>query len=163
MYNHFQYSEKICKQLKPFNWSEDNQSFFRATEQTELEELNANISNAAGMVMIALKPQVSTFSWNNSDNLVENPAFSLVIAKQTSSSDTDTIFAAQEECDIVTRQIIARMLCDARDYVDGCNFIDFNSIITQGIGPIGPSFYGIIMMFNTTGGISYKLNEELWG
>lgn len=162
MYDHFSYSESICKALKPFDWSADNQSFFRATEQTELHELNSNISNAAGMILIAINPAASSFLFQNSDSLMRRVSYSMVIVEQTSSSDTDTIFNAQAHCEVTAVQVISRIMCDARNYLNGCDLIDPDSFAIEGIGPIGDYFYGVMLHYDAVLPVNFKPDKSLW-
>ena len=97
--------------------------------------------------MLAVDGKDSGFQFRNSDSLMERPAYSLVIAKQTSSSDSDTVFAAQQECKAVMMQVISRMLNDARDYKHRCDLIDPDSFRIEGFGPIGDLFYGVMLWF----------------
>lgn len=162
MYNHFQYSEKICKALKPFSWSQENGSFFRATEQTELQELNENISNAQGLIMIAINPAASAFQFHNSDSLMRRIPYSMVIVNQTSSTDTDSIFNSQSKCENIAIEICSRIMCDARQYRNGCELIDPDSFTIEGIGPIGDNFYGVMLQFEAVQPVIYKPNQNLW-
>ncbi len=162
MYNHFIYSEKLARQLVSISHTDTDCHFFRATEQTELEELTDKISRAHGMIMIAIDGASSEFTLNNTDSLMERPGYSLVIAKQTKSTDTDTIFKAQKDSKEAMTAIIARMLHDYNNYIDDCDKIDPNSFQLSGFGPIGDSFYGVILDFNLNEGVNYMLNPAMW-
>ncbi|MDD4778904.1 MAG: hypothetical protein PHV53_11545, partial [Fermentimonas sp.] len=58
--------------------------------------------------------------------------------------------------------IIARMLHDYNNYIDDCDKIDPNSFQLSGFGPIGDSFYGVILDFNLNEGVNYMLNPSMW-
>lgn len=162
MYDHFKYTEKLSRQLVPISHTDTDCHHFRATEQSELIELNAMITKAHGMIMIAIDGATSDFKLNNTDSLMERPGYSLVIAKQTKSADTDTIFQAQKECKEVMTAVISRMLHDYNNYLDGCENIDTSSLQMSGFGPIGDLFYGVILDFYINEGVNYKLNPEMW-
>jgi hypothetical protein len=162
MYDHFKYSEKLARQLVPISHTDTDCHFFRATERSELKELNEKISRAHGMIMIAIDGAISDFSLNNTDSLIERPGYSIVIVKQTKSTDTDTIFQAQEACKEVMIEVIARMLHDYSKYIDGCDKIDMSSLPMYGFGPIGDLFYGVILDFYLDEGVNYKLNPAMW-
>lgn len=162
MYNHFQYSENLARKLKAIGHTDSDCHFFRATEQTELRELEDNLSSAHGMIMLAVDGKDSGFQFRNSDSLMERPAYSLVIAKQTSSSDSDTVFKAQQECKAVMMQVISRMLNDARDYKHRCDLIDPDSFRIEGFGPIGDLFYGVMLWFALDEGVNFEIKPDMW-
>lgn len=162
MYNHFEYCETLCKQLKPFSWSQENGSFFRATEQTEMHELNENISSAQGMIMIAINPSDSQFSGMNMDTMSEEQTYAVVIVQQTSNSDTETILQAQADTTVVAKEIIKRIMCDARAYKHFTHNIYYDTFHIEGIGPIGDSFYGVMLSYSALTGFNQAINPSLW-
>jgi hypothetical protein len=162
MYDHFKYTEKLARQLIPISHTNTDIHFFRATLQTELKELNEKLTRAHGMIMIAIDEKTSDFSFNQYDSMMERPSYSIVIAKQTKATDTDTIFQAQLESKGVILQVISRMMADYQRNVDGCELIDPNSFKLDGFGPIGDLFYGIILDFYLDEGVNYKLNPAMW-
>ena len=86
MYNHFKYTEKLATQLAPIAHTDHQPRFFRATEQTEMVELNEKINKVKGMIMVAIDGSTLDIKLNNTDSLMERPGYSLVIAKQTKST-----------------------------------------------------------------------------
>jgi len=162
MYDHFKYTEKLARQLIPISHTNTDSHFFRATLQTELKELTEKLTRAHGMIMIAIDEKTSDFSFNQYDSMMERPSYSIVIAKQTKATDTDTIFQAQQESKGVILQVISRMMADYQRNIDGCGLIDPNSFKIDGFGPIGDLFYGVILDFNLNEGINYKLNPAMW-
>lgn len=162
MYNHFTYTEKLARQLVPVSHTDTDCHFFRATEQTDLIELDEKISIAHGMIMIAIDGASSEFTLNNADSLMERPGYSIVIAKQTKSADTDSIFQAQKECKEAMTAVIARMLNDYNKNIYGCDKIDTSTFQMSGLGPIGDGFYGVILDFYLDEGVNYMLNPSMW-
>lgn len=162
MYKHFDYSEMLARSLKEIGHTNSKTKFYRATAQTELQELEQNISNVSGTILIAIDEHISYFDYKDSDSLIEKPIYSIVIAKQTKATDTRTIFAAQENCKALAKQAISKMLRDAHVYVAGCDKIDPASFFIEGFGPIGGLFYGVILSFSLTEGINYELKPEYW-
>jgi hypothetical protein len=161
-YNHFEYCEALARKLKPVGHTDEDRHFFRATEDTSPKELYNRISSSHGMIMIAIDGKDESYIWPESDSLMVKPVYSLVIAKQTQATDSDTIFIAQRESHMVMRQCIAKILQDAAKYKSGCEFIDAGSFVIEGAGPLGDLFYGVIMTFTLDYGIEYKLNPEMW-
>lgn len=161
-YNHFQYCESLARRLKPIAHTDDECHFFRASQESNLTEINRNINSLRGMILIALDAKYSQFEYNDSDSLIEKPMYGVVVVKQTDTSDSDTIFAAQEEAKEVVKEIISRMLCDARGYRHGCEYIDKSSLFFEGFGPIGGCFYGVELSFFLKQGINYEINKEMW-
>lgn len=162
MYNHFKYTEKLATQLAPIAHTDHQPRFFRATEQTEMVELNEKINKVKGMIMVAIDGSTLDIKLNNTDSLMERPGYSLVIAKQTKSTDTNTIFEAQNESKAVMKEVIARMLHDYNNYKDNCDKIDTSSFQMSGFGPIGDMFYGVILDFYLDEGASFKINTAMW-
>lgn len=162
MYNHFQYCEDLARRLKAIAHADSDCHYFRATEQTELREFEDNLSSAHGMIMIAIDGKDSGFQFRNSDSLMEQPAYIIIIAKQALASDSDTVFAAQEESKAVMMQVISRMLNDARVYKHGCDLVDPDSFRIGGFGPIGDLFYGVILWFSLDEGVNFEIKPEMW-
>ena len=88
--------------------------------------------------------------------------FSLVIAKQTTKSDVETIFTAQKESREIMMQVISRYMKDYHGCNHGCDNLDPGSFSFTGIGPIGDQFYGVILDFYVAEGLNYKINPEMW-
>jgi len=154
--------EKLAKRLKLVSHSDSNRHFYRATEQTELEELTANISSANGTIIIAIDGSFVDFEFPDSDNLVARPQYSVVIASQTSSSDSSTILTVQQTCKQIAIQIISKILQDAQAEENGCRYINEKTFTIEGIGPIADNFYGVILSFNMEEGINYQLDSNMW-
>lgn len=161
MYNHYEYCEAIARNLKSIQHSDADRHYFRAIEQTELTELEQRISSAHGMIMIAIDGSFSSFQ-HDSDSLIQRPAYTIVIAKQTKASDTDTVFQAIADSRQAMMQVISRMLCDARDYQSNCDLIDPSTFQLEGFGPIGDLFYGVILTFSLAEGVSYAIDPSMW-
>lgn len=162
MYNHFTYAEKLARQLVPISHTDEDRHFFRATEQTELIELNEMITKAHGRIMIAIDGATSDLKLNNTDSLMERPGYSLVIAKQTKSTDTFSIFEAQKDCKDIMKEVISCMLADYNNYRYGCENIDTSSFQLSGFGPIADQFYGVILDFYVDEGVNYTINPSMW-
>lgn len=161
MYNHYDYCEAIARKLKPIGHSDSDRHFYRATEQTELQELVERMSSAHGMIMIAIDGSFRSFR-HEADSLMELPSYTIAIAKQTRSTDTDTIFDAIRDSKAAMMQVISRMLCDAREYQHDCELIDASSFRMEGFGPIADLFYGVILSFSLNEGVDYCVNPEMW-
>lgn len=161
MYNHYEYCEAIARNLKAIQHTDTDHHFFRAIEQTELSELEQNISSAHGMIMIAIDGSFSSFQ-HESDSLVQRPTYTIVIAEQTKASDTDTVFQAIADSRASMMQVISRMLCDAKNYQHDCDLIDPSTFQLEGFGPIGDLFYGVILSFSLAEGVNFAVNPEMW-
>jgi hypothetical protein len=115
-YNHFEYGETLAQKLKAIAHTDSEQHYYRATEMEDLQELNARLSGARGMILVAIDGCNSDFGWENSDSLMERPQYFFVVAKATPGNDTAQIFTSQSECKAVALQIIARMMQDGNSY-----------------------------------------------
>lgn len=162
MYNHFQYSETLARKLKPIGHNDGDCHFFRASGQTRMTELINNVSSVNGGVLIAVDGKIIDFEWINSDSLIVNPTYGIVIIFPTKSTDTGSIFAAQTKATDVALQCIAKIMQDASRYKDGCDKIDPDSFQIDGFGPMGDLFYGIELSFSLADGLNYELNPEMW-
>lgn len=162
MYNHFSYSEKLARRIKAVGHTDNDCHFFRATENQSYQEMAANLSSVSGFVMIAIDGKNSGFLWVDSDSLIERPTYSLVILRQTSINDVDQMFESMELCKVIALQCIAKMLQDARQYVDGCHFIDPASFSIDGVGPVADNFFGVIIQFSLLQGIDYMIDPDMW-
>ncbi|MDR1455529.1 MAG: hypothetical protein LBJ01_07760 [Tannerella sp.] len=161
-YHHFEYGESLARRLKAISHTDTQQQFYRATEVEELSELNARLSSASGMILVAIDGNNSDFGWKNSDSLMERPQYFFMVAKQTVSGDTDTVFTAQQECAAIVRQIIARMVRDHQRYDSGMTYLDESSFTARGVGPIGENFYGVILGFNMDVGLDCRIDQTCW-
>ncbi|MDR0799794.1 MAG: hypothetical protein LBN18_08550 [Dysgonamonadaceae bacterium] len=162
-YNHFAYGEDLARRLRAISHTDTDQHFYRATEAEELQDLIAHLSSVHGMILVAIDGHNSDFKWANSDSLMERSQYFFLVLQQTVSGDTDTVFAAQQECTGVARQIIARIMNDAHDpKVKPLHFIDAGSFTLRGVGPVGDNFYGSILGFNRVVGMNYQINTAMW-
>lgn len=161
-YNHFQICELLATKHKAIQSSDINPRFFRATERMDLTELNQNISVASGTIVIAIEMGDTSFRYQNSDQLSSRPVYKMVIASQTESSDSDTIFEAIDRCNQVAHDFISRLMCFARAERHGCESIDANSFYIEAIGPIGDLFYGVMLEFSTHDLVNYSVNPDVW-
>lgn len=161
MFDIYKYGEMLARNLKAVNHTAQKCQYYQATEQTELQELEQNISNASGTILIAIDGQMSGFSFQ-ADSLIEKPYHSIVIAKQTKATDARTITTAQQECKAIMDQVIARMLNDACLGNDECDKIDANTFTTDGFGPIGGVFYGVILSFSLNEGVNFMIKSDYW-
>ncbi len=160
-YNHFSYCEDIARRLKAIGHSDVEKHFFRATEQTEVQELENNMTSARGFILIAVDGKNIDFGWK-ADSLIGIPVYGIVIAGQVSSSDTDTIFDTQDDCSKLAVQVIAKMAEDAEKYNFGAEFIDLGTFAMNGFGPIADLFYGVYLTFTLKEGVNYTINPEMW-
>jgi len=111
-YNHFEYGEMLARQLRAIAHTDKEQHYYRATEIEDLQELNARLSGARGMILVAIDDCNSDFGWKNSDSLMERPQYFFVVAKATPGNDKSSQEAAAEAIEnnirkkIVERQIV---------------------------------------------------------
>lgn len=162
-YDHFTYGLMLATKLKAIKHiDENNCHFFRATAQDELKELEDRISQAHGVILIAIDGTDSDFDWKNSDSLIEQPSYLFAVVKETDSTDTDSIFNALTECKEIGHQIISKMLQDRVKYKSGLGYLEPSTFRMKGFGPIGDNFYGVLLSFLFEKGIKYIINQEMW-
>lgn len=161
-YDHFKYGEALARSLKSVNHSDTKQKFYRATEQDELDELNARLSSANGTIIIAIDGSDSNFDWNDSDSLMEQPQYSFLIAKQTNTDRPETIHESQMDCKNIAMQIIVRMTQDHHNMQNGLTFLEINSFRMKGVGPIRDNFYGVLLGFALNQSIEFYIKNDEW-
>lgn len=161
-YNHFHVSELLATRHKLIQSTDYDPHFFRATERMDLTELNQNISAASGIIVIAIEMGDTSFQYQNSDQLSSRPVYKIVIASQTESSDSDTIFEAIKVSNHIAHDFIYRLMCFARTESHGCEAIDPNSFYIETIGPLGDLFYGVMLEFATHDLVNYSVNTNAW-
>lgn len=161
-YNHFMYVEALAIGLIEISHSIDNKRFFRATGQTKMEELMNNFRSVTGGAMIAVDGKIIDFGWNDSDSLMVNPKYGIVILFPAQSADSASIFIAQDRAAQVALQCIAKMMQDASKYLNGCDKIDPSSFQIDGFGPFADYFFGVEISYSLSDGLNYQLNPQMW-
>jgi len=161
-YNHYEYCENIARKLKPIKHSEENRRFFEATEQDEIESLEARLSDIGGILFIAIDGVESDFDWKNSDSLMEQPSFKFAIVEQTTSGESDTIYRAVKNCKAIAMQVIAYMMNDYHNHHKRMDLLEPSSFKMKGFGPIGNNYYGVLVGFSFDQGTNYEINPNLW-
>lgn len=156
-YDHFEYGEMLAKSLNPIQ-----KRYYKATEQTDMQEFTKQMSEARDIILIAVDGSESSFSFPNSDSLLEYPKYSFAVLSQTDSSEVHTLLNAQKKCKRIAEQIIAKMLQDSKKSTAGLQFVDGGSFKIAGMGPIGDNFYGVLLTFSFSHGISYVLDKSMW-
>lgn len=161
-YDHFNYCEELAKSLKAIGHTKAKKRFFRASEQTTLQELEENMSSVNGTIIIAIDGQLIDYGWPMSDSLLERSTFGVVIAKPSKSHDTATIFEAQKECKKIARECVSKIMNDAYSYKNDCDKVDKGSFQIEGIGPIADLYYGVLLTYSLDYGVNFELNPEMW-
>ena len=161
-YNHYEYCEAIARKLKAIRHTDEKQKFYRATEQDEIQDLEERLSEASGMLFIAIDGTESEFDWKNSDSLMEQPSYKFAIVEQTEQGNSGSIFKALKHCEVIARQVIFKMMDDYHGHQKGMELLEPSSFQMKGFGPLRDSFYGVLVGFSFNQGINYKLNKDLW-
>lgn len=161
-YNHFSYGETIARTLKPIGHSDTQKHYFKATEQDEIDTVSQWISQARGVLLIAIDGAESSFEWNSSDSLMEQPLYLFAVVKQTTGDNPASIFEAQQYCKRIGEQIIAHLMQDFHADKNGVGLLDPSSFRMKGFGPVGENFYGVLLGFSFNQGINYTIDPRLW-
>ena len=148
-YNHFDYIENIAKHLKAIGHSDQKRKFYRSVENETMKEVEARISSASGIILIAVDSASSDYDYpDGGHNLNEVSEYFFIIAKQTSAKNVESVFVAQKETKALCAQVIAKMMEDYVNGIAGLLYLDPSSITIRGIGPLGSSFHGCIVGFS---------------
>ncbi|MDR1716323.1 MAG: hypothetical protein LBS20_10800 [Prevotella sp.] len=161
-YNHYAYCEAVARKLKPIRHSDEKQQFFKATEQDEIEDLEERMSEASGILFIAINGTESEFDWKNSDSLMERPSYLFAIVEQTEAGSSGTIFEAQQHCKAIAMQVIAQMMLDYHEYKEGMELLDPSTFRMKGFGPLRNTYYGVLVGFSFDQGTNYEINPDIW-
>jgi len=163
-YSHFEFGELLARNIKAISHTDQNKRFFRATESEELEELTERATAVkSGFILVAIDGNNADYGYKNSDNLMERPQYFFQILKNTTSTNSATIFEAQTECKKIAKQIIAAMTSRSKGYYESpLQFLEKDSITIRGIGPILDNWYGVIMGFNLNYGLALQINTDEW-
>jgi len=161
-YNHYEYCEAIARKLKAIQHTGEKQKFYRATGQDEIEDFEERMSEASGMIFIAIDESDSGFDWKNADSLMEQPSYLFAILQQTETGNSETIFKAQKDCKSIAMQVIAQMMQDYHIGKNGMDLLEPSSFQMKGFGPLRNTFYGVLVSFSFNQGVNYKINKDLW-
>lgn len=161
-YDHFEYSEMLARSLKEIAHDDQRKRYYRATEQTTLEELRASFSSVRDTIMVAFDSQLFDYEWKTSDSLIEKYQVGILILQPASPSDTSSIFRAQKESARIAKECINKLMNDAYHYKHDCDKIDPASFQITGFGPVVDTFYGVMLNYTLDYGVNYSLNPEMW-
>lgn len=146
-YNHHDYIAGLSGSMVTVN------HHLRATIEEDPEEINDQLSNLSGFVVISVDGgQTQSYSDENGVLVCAN-VYQLVVLQQTSASDSQTVIEALCRCRQLAYQFVCRIIQDANNWENGLEGLDIGSMGSQGIGPIGGTFHGIV--------VEYVVNERI--
>ena len=161
-YNHFEYMQHVAERLIPIGHSADSCHFIMSDEVEEILTLGDRISNMPGMLLLAIDGCESEFNWNNGDSLVELPRYLFAVVDKTSRLDPQSVIVAKRNCSFIAKEILKKMMHDSLGNTNGLGTLDIGSFSQGGVGPIGDTFFGVMVGFSLTTPIDFSVNEKLW-
>lgn len=156
MYKHFQYGETLAAGLK---WVD---SFLRASSEQDPEDIHAKISQLRGCILVAVDGKDSGFEYHQSEVLNEQANYCFLLLQQTEAGNPESVYAAQEKCKRLAREITARMMEDYCTMTNGLADLIPESFELHGIGPMGDNFHGVVLSFAVGDNWNYQLDPEMW-
>lgn len=162
MYKHFEYSEFLARHLAPIRHTDTDCHFLRSDEVEEISDLEARISSIRDYVLVAIDGHNSDFSWINSDNLVNIPQYFIAVLKQSETGNIDAVHKSKADCKEILMQIVCRMMVDREEERNELQFLEVDSMIMRGVGPMSENFYGVMLGFNLRRPVQYFINESMW-
>lgn len=158
-YNHYQYGDRLARQLVSISHSDTDQKFFTAYGLEDLPEIGEQLSAITGTILIAVDGKEATLSHNGSDGYNHFPTYGFIVARSTASDDKSTIRQAADHSEEIIMQIVLRLLED-----NGTHHwnIDTSKFEINGIGPIADNFYGVVLSFSLVDHLNTRLNPDLW-
>jgi glucose-6-phosphate dehydrogenase assembly protein OpcA len=82
-----------------------------------------------------------------SDNYVDIPYYSFMVAAKADFNDHDQIETAKVQCKSLGLKIISRMVHDKRRMAGGLTFMNVSSITYNTFGPVADKIYGVSFSF----------------
>jgi hypothetical protein len=142
------YMRDCAVRLKGFGHSDSQQRFFRITGLTQLEELLFNLPDASFPALMVENNQNGTLTDRSpSDNYVDIPYYSFMVAAKADFNDHDQIEAAKVLCKSLGLKIISRMVHDKRRMAVGLTFLNVSGIAYNTFGPVADKIYGVSFSF----------------
>lgn len=156
IYNHFEYGKALADRLV---WVDE---FLRASSEVDPEDINEKISSMRGCILVAVDGKDSSFDFNQSEVLNEQANYCFLLLNQTEAGNPETIYAAQEKCKRLAREITACMMRDYSGMSNGLEALIPESFEIHGIGPMGDNFHGVILSFAVGTNWNYSLDSVMW-
>lgn len=155
-YDHFDYSESLSEKLKGID------QYMQGVTEADPEDVNDKISKMKGRILIGVDGKDSTFDYHYSEAVNEVADYSMLIIQRTKSGNAQEIFTATKECKVYAEEIVKRMMLDFSDGINGLQDLIPESFEIHGCGPLGLTFYGVVLSFSVRTNWYYKLNQEMW-
>ena len=154
------YMRDCAVRLKGIGHSDLHQRFFRITGLTQLEELLFNLPDASFPALMVENNQNGMLTDRSaSDNYVDIPYYSFMVAAKADFNDSDGIQLAKKLCKSLGVKIISRMVHDKRSMARGLSFMNVSGITYTTFGPVADNIYGVSFSFTVPdlSEISYNL------
>ena len=165
LYNHSEYMEAMATNLKEISHSETHKAFAVASTISLFEGLSENINSIYLPALVVIDDLASRLGYNDSDNTVEVPYYQFAIICAGDINNAANNNKARRDAKALAKKILSRMFKDERDYANGLNYLDRNSISFDPVGPVADGAYGCMVTFTLTepAGIKYAANDWIDG
>lgn len=158
----FGYMRDCAVRLKGIGHSDLQHRFFRITGLTQLEELLFNLPDASFPALMVENNQNGMLTDRSaSDNYVDIPYYSFMVAAKADFNDHDQIQQVKVQCKSLGLKIISRLVHDKRKMINGLTFLSVSSITYTTFGPVADKIYGVSFSFTVPDNseISYTASD----
>lgn len=157
------YMLDCATRLKEISHSESEKRFFRISDLYNLDEFLFNLPDAKYPAMLVLDDVQGNFAdRSKSDNYVDIKSNTFIVVADAPFNDHDKVEEVKESCKAIGLKIIARMIHEKRNMLNGLIFLDTTSIVYTTVGPIADNVFGVMFSFKLTDQLSTKHNPEDW-
>lgn len=155
-YNHFDFGQTIADHIAGID------HYLKASSEQDPEDLNSQISQLSGTLLIAVDGKDSTYEYHQASVLSQVSSYCFLILSQTEAGNPDSVYAAQYVGQTLAEEIIVELLSHYEAETRGLGDLIPDSFETHGIGPMGDCYHGILLSYDVRQELTYSRNPDLW-
>ena len=156
------YMENVARKLKDIAHTDDNRRFFRISGIAGIEEYLNELPDVNGTSLMVVENPEGNISDNRGNNFTDEPDFEFYVTKKYTYGDADERSKAKNDCKIIGQKIIAKMLKDKADRVNGLDLLQLSRVPYFCVGPFGDSAIAVYFKFNVIQSANLVYNVNDW-